>query len=47
MFFENKDFWMVISIMFSSVDDELARAYLGIWLAPGGLSDSLRDRLLN
>ena len=34
-------------VVFSSVDDELARAYLGIWLAPGGLSDSLRDRLLN
>ena len=34
-------------VVFSSVDDELARAYLGIWLAPGGVSDSLRDRLLN
>ncbi|CRM93439.1 hypothetical protein [Pseudomonas sp. 22 E 5] len=33
-------------VVFSSRDDELARAYLGIWLAPKGLSDSLRDRLL-
>lgn len=33
--------------VFSSRDDELARAYLGIWLAPEGLSDSLRGRLLN
>ncbi len=34
-------------VAFSSRDDELAKAYLGIWLAPKGLSDSLRDRLLN
>ncbi len=34
-------------VVFSSRDDELARAYLGIWLAPKGLSDSLRDKLLN
>ena len=33
-------------VVFSSRDDELARAYLGIWLAPNGLSDSLRDKLL-
>lgn len=34
-------------VVFSSRNDELARAYLGIWLAPKGLSDSLRDKLLN
>ena len=34
-------------VVFSSRDDELARAYLGIWLAPKGLSDSLRNSLLN
>ena len=33
-------------VVFSSRDDELARAYLGIWLAPNGLSESLRDKLL-
>lgn len=34
-------------VVFSSRDEELARAYLGIWLAPKGLSDSLRSKLLN
>ena len=34
-------------VVFSSRSDELARAYLGIWLAPKGLSDSLRNTLLN
>ncbi|MFL1502456.1 chalcone isomerase family protein [Pseudomonas sp. O64] len=34
-------------VVFSSGDDELAKAYLGIWLAPKGLSDSLRKSLLN
>ncbi len=34
-------------VVFSSRDDELAKAYLGIWLAPKGLSDSLRNALLN
>ena len=34
-------------VVFSSRNDELARAYLGIWLAPKGLSDSLRNSLLN
>ncbi|WDU60809.1 chalcone isomerase family protein [Pseudomonas poae] len=34
-------------VVFSSRDDELARAYLGIWLAPKGLSDSLRSKLLD
>ncbi|WP_395608588.1 chalcone isomerase family protein [Pseudomonas sp. B22129] len=34
-------------VVFNSRDDELARAYLGIWLAPKGLSDSLRNTLLN
>lgn len=34
-------------VVFSSRDDALARAYLGIWLAPKGLSDELRDKLLN
>ena len=33
-------------VVFISRDDELARAYLGIWLAHGGLSDELRGRLL-
>ena len=33
-------------VVFSSGDDALARAYLGIWLAPKGLSDSLRKTLL-
>ena len=33
-------------VVFSSADDQLARAYLGIWLAPNGLSDSLRSKLL-
>ena len=30
-------------VVFSSRDDELARAYLGIWLAPKGLSEGLLD----
>ena len=34
-------------VVFSSRDEELAKAYLGIWLAPKGLSDSLRNSLLN
>lgn len=34
-------------VVFSSRNDELAKAYLGIWLAPKGLSDSLRRTLLN
>ena len=34
-------------VVFSSRDEELAKAYLGIWLAPKGLSDSLRKSLLN
>ena len=34
-------------VVFSSDDDALAKAYLGIWLAPKGLSDSLRSKLLN
>ena len=34
-------------VVFSSRDDQLAKAYLGIWLAPKGLSDSLRNSLLN
>ncbi|RZI33460.1 chalcone isomerase family protein [Pseudomonas orientalis] len=34
-------------VVFSSSDDALARAYLGIWLAPEGLSDQLRDKLLD
>ncbi|WP_455928935.1 chalcone isomerase family protein [Pseudomonas fluorescens] len=34
-------------VVFSSRNDELAKAYLGIWLAPKGLSDSLRNALLN
>ncbi|ANF85116.1 hypothetical protein A7J50_1693 [Pseudomonas antarctica] len=34
-------------VVFSSRDDELAKAYLGIWLAQKGLSDSLRKSLLN
>lgn len=33
-------------VVFSSRDDALARAYLGIWLAPKGLSDELRGKLL-
>ena len=32
--------------VFSSPDQELARAYLGIWLSPNGLSDKLRTSLL-
>lgn len=31
---------------FTSSNPELANAYLGIWLAPNGLSDKLRDSLL-
>ncbi|AZE93653.1 putative periplasmic protein [Pseudomonas orientalis] len=34
-------------VVFSGGDDALARAYLGIWLAPKGLSDELHDKLLN
>ncbi len=34
-------------VVFSSRDTELAKAYMGIWLAPKGLSDSLRGQLLN
>ena len=34
-------------VVFSSPDAELAKAYMGIWLGPKGLSDSLRGRLLN
>lgn len=34
-------------LAFTSTDPELASAYLGIWLAPNGLSDSLRSSLLN
>lgn len=34
------------SEVFRSHNTELARAYLGIWLAPEGLSDSLREQLL-
>ena len=33
-------------VVFSSPDAELAKAYLGIWLGPKGLSDSLRNTLL-
>jgi hypothetical protein len=33
-------------VIFSSPNAELARVYLGIWLAPEGLSDSLRTALL-
>lgn len=33
-------------VAFTSRDPELARAYLGIWLAPNGLSDTLRNQLL-
>lgn len=32
--------------VFSSADNQLAKAYLGIWLAPNGLSDKLRNNLL-
>lgn len=32
---------------FANNNPELASAYLGIWLAPNGLSDSLRSSLLN
>lgn len=32
--------------LFDSRNPALARAYLGIWLAPEGLSDSLREQLL-
>jgi len=34
-------------VVFSSRSDELARTYMGIWLAPKGLSDELRGKLLN
>lgn len=33
-------------VVFSSRNDALARAYLGIWLGPKGLSDELRGALL-
>ena len=33
-------------IAFTSPDPQLAKAYLGIWLAPNGLSDALRSSLL-
>lgn len=32
--------------VFSSPDNQLAKAYMGIWLAPEGLSDDLRTALL-
>lgn len=32
--------------VFTSADGQLARAYLGIWLAPEGLSEELRESLL-
>ena len=34
-------------VVFSSGDDELARTYLSLWLAPNGLSERLRTQLLN
>lgn len=34
-------------VVFSSRDEELAKVYLGIWLAPKSLSESLRKTLLN
>ncbi|MBF7731319.1 chalcone isomerase family protein [Pseudomonas sp. N040] len=33
-------------VVFSSPDSRLAQAYFGIWLAPQGLSDELREALL-
>ena len=33
-------------VVFSSPNSELAQVYFGIWLAPEGLSDDLRDALL-
>ncbi|TVP90419.1 MAG: hypothetical protein EA348_06230 [Pseudomonadaceae bacterium] len=33
-------------VVFTSDDEELARAYVGIWLEENGLSDRLRQRLL-
>jgi hypothetical protein len=33
-------------IAFTSQNPQLAKVYLGIWLAPKGLSDELRNRLL-
>ena len=33
-------------VVFNSPDAELAKAYLGIWLGPKGLSGSLRNTLL-
>lgn len=33
-------------IAFASENPQLAKVYLGIWLAPQGLSDELRNRLL-
>jgi Chalcone isomerase-like len=33
-------------LIFSSPDTELARVYFGLWLAPDGLSKSLRETLL-
>lgn len=35
------------STVFTSNNAELARAYLGIWLAPDGLSEQLRNELLS
>ena len=34
-------------VIFASPDPDLAKAYLAIWLAPDGLSDKLRQSLLN
>jgi hypothetical protein len=34
-------------VVFTSTDPELASVYLGLWLAPNGLSDSLRSSLLD
>lgn len=34
-------------VIFTSPDPELARVYLGLWLAPDGLSTSLRESLLD
>ncbi|WP_397452711.1 chalcone isomerase family protein [Pseudomonas sp. NA-150] len=34
-------------VIFSSADPELAQVYFGLWLAPNGLSKSLRETLLD
>lgn len=34
-------------VIFSSANPELARVYLGLWLAPNGLSQSLRKALMD